>query len=58
MLGLFQNKYERSIADFMEQKSIPPFDLSVKYEEHEGTVASIEGDHVLVTHGFVDDANR
>lgn len=56
VIGLFQDKYERPIADFMEQKSIPPFDLSVKYEEHEGTVAAIEGDQVLVTHGFVEDA--
>lgn len=55
-LSLFQNKYERAITDFMEQKSIPPFDLSVKSEEIEGTVASIEGERVLVTHGFVEDA--
>ena len=56
VLDLFQAKYEGSINDFMEQKSIPPFDLSVKYEEHEGTVASIRDDGVLVSNGFNDDA--
>ncbi len=56
VLGLLQNKHERAIADFMELKTIPPFDLSVKYDEFEGTVAAIEGDRVLVTHGFVEDA--
>ena len=57
MIGLFQDKYERSITDFMEQKSIPPFDLTVKYEEHTGTVASIDGNQVFVTHGFVENAS-
>ncbi|WHT49552.1 hypothetical protein QNH10_08605 [Sporosarcina thermotolerans] len=56
VLGLFKNKNEHVIADFMEQKSIPSFDMTVKYEEHEGTVASIEGDRVLVTNEFMDDA--
>ncbi|MGN7387899.1 hypothetical protein [Sporosarcina sp. SAFN-015] len=55
-IRLFQNKNERAISEFMEQKSIPPFDLSVKYDELEGTVAAIEGDQVLVTQGFVEDA--
>ncbi|WP_432361385.1 hypothetical protein [Sporosarcina sp. UB5] len=56
VLGLFQNKYERAIDNFMEQKSISPFDLSVKYEELAGTVAAIEENRALVTHGFVEDA--
>lgn len=55
-LGLFQNKYGRAITEFMEQKSIPPCDLSVKYEELEGTVVAIEGEQVIVTQGFVEDA--
>ena len=54
VIDLFQDKYERSITDFMEQKSIPPFDLTVKYVEHTGTVASIEDNQVFVTHGFVE----
>ena len=49
VIGLFQDKYERSITDFMEQKSIPPFDLTVKYVEHTGTVASIEDNQVFVS---------
>lgn len=56
VLGLFQNKHERAIADFMEHKSIPPFDLSVKYEELEGTVVAIEGEQVIITQGFVENA--
>lgn len=56
VLGLFENKYERAIADFMKHKSIPLFDLHMKYDDLEGTVAAIEGDQVLVTHGFVEDA--
>jgi hypothetical protein len=55
VISLFQKKYEHAIADFMEQKKIPPFDLSVKYEELTGTVAAIEDDRVLVTHGFKKD---
>jgi hypothetical protein len=55
-LGLFQNKYEHAIADFMEQKTIPPFDLSVKFDELEGSVAAIENNRVVVTNGFVEDA--
>ncbi|MCG7337061.1 YobA family protein [Sporosarcina sp. ACRSM] len=55
VIGLFQEKYERAIADFMKQKTIPPFDLSVKYEELTGTVAAIEDDRILVTHGFKED---
>ena len=47
VIGLLQDKYERSITDFMEQKSIPPFDLTVKYEEHTGTVASIDGNRSI-----------
>lgn len=56
VVGLFENKYGRSIADFMEQKAIPPFALTAKYVEHTGTVAAIEGDKVLITHGFEEDA--
>ncbi|MCM3711544.1 hypothetical protein [Sporosarcina luteola] len=56
VLGSFQNKHEHAIADFMEQKSIPPFDLSVNYKELEGTVAAIDGEQVLITQGFVEDA--
>ncbi len=55
VISLFQKKYEHAIADFMEQKKIPPFDLSVKYEELTGTVAAIEDDRILVTHGFEED---
>ncbi|MFC5591238.1 hypothetical protein ACFPRA_20355 [Sporosarcina soli] len=55
VISLFQKKYEHAIADFMEQKKIPPFDFSVKYEDLTGTVVAIEDDRILVTHGFKED---
>lgn len=56
VISLFQKKYKHAIDDFMEHKTIPPFDFSVKYEELTGTVAAIEDDRVLVTHGFEEGA--